>query len=194
MRIRTQSSYKWLLSVLHLYKTSSVFKRLGIRGFLTDITVNTPLECCALSAQSPVLLQPHASLALLAPYLYWKLHLSASLPLQLHRSLLMRESDFLLLVTLLLPTTHSQSIRMRFLTLWLHNPMYLPYSIPLWEMRCTYILSSFSAVFLFKINLAFGNCSLLSSPLLVSQLWTWKVDTIRQENTNSTQLRTPPKT
>lgn len=194
MRIRTQSSYKWLLTVLRLYKTSSVFKQLGIQGFVTDITVNTPLECCALSIQSPVLLQPHAFPALLSLYLYWKLHLSASLPLQLHRSLLMRESDFLLLVILLLPTTHSQSIRMSFLTLWLHNPMYLPHSIPLWEMRCTHIPSSFSAVFLFKINLAFGNCSLLFSPLLVSSLWSWKVDTIRQVNTNSTQLRTPPKT
>lgn len=70
--------------------------------------------------------------------------------------------------------------------------MYLPHSIPLWEMRCRHFLSSFPSVFLFKINLAFGNYSSLSSPLLVPLLWSWKVDTMRQEKTNSTQLRTLP--
>lgn len=60
-----------------------------------------------------------ASVMLLSPSLCFQLHLSVSLLLRLHRSLLIQESDFLLLVTLFLSTTHSQSIRTRFLILWL---------------------------------------------------------------------------
>lgn len=74
-------------------------------------TVMPPFACCAVSLQSHGLFQFPASRVLLSPYLYWKLHLSASLPLQLHHSLLKHGSDFLLLVTLLLSATHSQSIR-----------------------------------------------------------------------------------
>lgn len=51
------------------------------------------------------------------PYLQGKLHLSVSLLLRLHRSLLIQGSDFLLLVTVLSPRTHSLSIRTGFLLL-----------------------------------------------------------------------------
>lgn len=78
LELRALSHGYYLFCIfIDFYKTSSVFKWLGFQGFITDITVNTPFECCALSVQSPVLLQSHASPASLSPYLYWKLHLSA---------------------------------------------------------------------------------------------------------------------
>ena len=72
-----------------------------------------------------------ASAESLSPYLCFQHHLSVSLLLSLHHSLLIQGSDFLLLVTLFHSPTHSPSIRTRSLIpwmLWTHVSPSLPSS------------------------------------------------------------------
>lgn len=117
-------------------------------GLVTDITVASRVcrQCTFFVMQWSFTVSCFA--LQLSPYLCFRLHLSASLLLQLHRSLLIPGSDFLLLVTLSLSATHSQSPRTGFLARGTAGLPYLPVSTPLLETvsKC-FPSSSFSSSF-----------------------------------------------
>lgn len=129
-----------------------------IRSQISPLTFqfacNAPSLLCKGLFQSPCF---HSAAP---PYLCFQLHLSVSLLLSLHRSLLIRGSDFLLLVTLLLSPTHSQSIRA---VSWFRDSSGLLYLRPSFRntikilfflfffFKCSFLKAFFSFIILFYL-------------------------------------------